>query len=955
MPYYHNGGAKWPSVTRADPCPECGKADRCKRSPDGDDGYCFRDNRKWNRTAGHGVPNGHGTGYVGQAHRKPPATPAAPPAAPGPDWAAEAERLRGQLTPERLADLAAATGLPVAAWAGLSPGWATADDLRRLRAGGAGWAGDDYPTGAYAIVERSGNGRAVGLSLRAPDGRKGACGGAGRGLVFPPDLHHRPDPVLIVEGASDVAACVAMNLAGVGRPSNTAGADDLVHLLDGRAVLVVGENDGKPTGAWPGRDGAKSVAVKLAGRWGEPVRWTLPPPGVKDVREYARGRAAGPVATAAVSSTTVASTTVAADVATGAATPLPLADPLAVAGAELLAALTAAAKSAKPEKRSQADGLVDLARELYRLGKADDGEPFAVAHAGPAVAAPFRGGAGGLRAALAKGYRQRTGKTPAAAALADALTALEGLADDAPREPVALRVADHGDGIVLDLADPTGRAAVVTPGGWAVAEASPVLFRRTALTGPLPEPDPGAPASALAELRDLLNVSDDAWPLLAGWLVAAVLPGVPHPVLMLGGEQGTGKSSAARLILGLFDPSPAPLRTEPRDAEQWAVTAAGSWAVCLDNVSAVSHWMSDALCKAVTGDGWVRRRLYTDADLAVLAFRRCIILTSIDAGALRGDLADRLLVADLDRIPDAHRRTEADLSAAYAALRPRLLGGLLSAVAATLAALPGVTLAELPRMADFARVLAALDTACPDLTGGGRALTLFVNQRRRLADDVVAADPVAEAVVGLMDATIADPVTGNHAWAGTAAELLAALTPSHPPPARGWPTTPRKLVGRLNRVRPALATVGITHTPPPPGASHKDRTHRLDRPPAPAPADPRSAGATPPPPPPTPATRPYAAGRSGGDRGGGAPPADTQPPLGQPAQPAAGSPPTDAGGGRGGGGVAPPDTSDPAGGGTAGPVRVAVDGGNGTDPMDAIAEMLDDAASARPPAWKWPG
>jgi hypothetical protein len=57
-------------------------------------------------------------------------------------------------------------------------------------------------------------------------------------------------------------------------------------MLDGRSVLVVGERDGKPGGAWPGRDGAKAVAQQIAGRWGEPVRWKLPPAGAKDVREW---------------------------------------------------------------------------------------------------------------------------------------------------------------------------------------------------------------------------------------------------------------------------------------------------------------------------------------------------------------------------------------------------------------------------------------------------------------------------------------------------------------------------------------------------------------------------------------------------------------------------------------------------------------------------------------------
>ncbi len=398
------------------------------------------------------------------------------------------------------------------------------------------------------------------------------------------------------------------------------------------------------------------------------------------------------------------------------------------------------------------------------------------------------------------------------------MMALEGMAQDAAPEPVALRVAALNEGIVLDLADPTGRAVIVTPAGWAVEAVSPVLFRRTALTARLPEPEQ-ANSADLGELRGLLNVDDGTWPLVVGWMAAAMLPDIPHPVMLLGGEHGTGKSWAARLILGLVDPSPALLRSEPRDAEQWAIAAAGSWAFCVDNVSHLNGWFSDAICKAVTGDGLVRRRLYTDSDLAVLAFKRCIVLTSIDHGALRGDLGDRLLLVDLERIADDRRRTEAEIGAAYNSLRPRLLGALLSAVSRTLAALPGVKLAKMPRMADFARALAALDEACPELTGG-KAVAIFDGQRQRIADEVVDGDAVALAVVKLME--------GRETWHGKAGELLAVLTaqcPEYKP--KNWPTGPRSLSGRLRRLRPALLAGGIQHDPP--AKADKTRMHRIEK------------------------------------------------------------------------------------------------------------------------------
>ncbi len=445
------------------------------------------------------------------------------------------------------------------------------------------------------------------------------------------------------------------------------------------------------------------------------------------------------------------------------------------------------------EKPSQAEGLVRLALERYRFGRTEADEPFAVERNGPNVALMFRGSRDALRASLAREFRRKTGRTPNASALADALNVLQGEALTAEPEAVALRVADHDGGVVIDLANGEGRAVVVRPAGWEVVSSSPVLFRQTALTGILPVPVHGG---SLNDLRPLLNVTAESWPLVKGWALAALIPSIPHPILMLGGEQGSGKSVTARMLVGLIDPSPALLRSEPRNGEAWAVAAAGSWVVAVDNVSRIPSWWSDALCKVVTGDGWITRRLYTDSDVAVLSFRRVVALTSIDAGALRGDLGDRLLLVDLEPIPADRRRTEGEIDAAYAALRPRIFGGLLDILAAVLAVLPKIELRSMPRMADFARVLAALDQVEGN---AGRSLTLYRGQGGRIAGEVVDSDPVASAIVELVER--------YETWKGTAGELLKAIEPDIPP--RGWPESARAMAGQLRRLIPALRGVGV--------------------------------------------------------------------------------------------------------------------------------------------------
>jgi hypothetical protein len=450
------------------------------------------------------------------------------------------------------------------------------------------------------------------------------------------------------------------------------------------------------------------------------------------------------------------------------------------------------AKATKPDgSDSQASRLVTLANSHYRLLRGEDGRPYATERQGPAMVYGLRG-RDALRKRLAGLYFDTYGSTPGGSALTDALCVLEGMADRTDPEPVGLRVAAAGEGTVaLDLGGEDGRCVVLDAGGWQLRDRSPVLFRRSALTAPLPEPAAGG---SLDELRQLLNVDDERFRLVVAWLVAALVPDIPHPVLALTGEQGTAKSTAARLVVSLVDPSPAPLRTAPNDMRSWAAAASASWIVALDNVSSIQPWFSDTLCKAVTGDGIVERALFTDDDISVISFRRCIALTTIDAGRLAGDLAERLLVVELERIPTGRRRPDAEIAAAYTAARVRILGALLDLTAQVLAALPGVRLAELPRMADFARILSAVDQV-----RGWDTLTAYRTAAAEATQAVLESDPVAEAVLAL--------VGRGGGWQGTASELLDRISPERRP--RGWPQTPRGLSGALARLAPALRAHGV--------------------------------------------------------------------------------------------------------------------------------------------------
>jgi hypothetical protein len=198
------------------------------------------------------------------------------------------------------------------------------------------------------------------------------------------------------------------------------------------------------------------------------------------------------------------------------------------------------------------------------------------------------------------------------------------------------------------------------------------------------------------------------------------------------------------------------------------------------------------------------RQLYTDQDEVLFDVTRPVILNGIENVVTRPDLADRSLFAMLDPIPEERRRPVAELWTAFEPARPGILGALLDAVAEGLRRLPGIKLAKLPRMADFALWVTACETA---LWPAGTFEAAYRHNRDVAVEDVIDADPVAAAVRTLM--------SKRTMWTGTASDLLGALameTSERIIKTRTWPTTPGVLSNRLRRAATFLRKIGVTIT-----------------------------------------------------------------------------------------------------------------------------------------------
>ncbi len=280
--------AVWVRVSRAEPCVICAHPDWCGRTADGTAACCMR-------VESDTPMGGENAGYL---HRLS-GSEVLPERKPKPEVerhiSFEGEANQCFLSGDNGHIELLARNLGV-----------TADALRLMRCGWGLFGGMGY---CWTFPEKDHLGRVIGISLRMTSGSKRMVEGSKRGLVYLDNWDTYLGPTLIVEGASDVAACISMGFSVIGRPSNIGGANMIAKMLDARRprpVLVIGERDEKPEKrgefAWcpddcrgcrhcyPGKVGAIETVNTIARkshhpRRMAPLRWRFPPSPFKDMRE----------------------------------------------------------------------------------------------------------------------------------------------------------------------------------------------------------------------------------------------------------------------------------------------------------------------------------------------------------------------------------------------------------------------------------------------------------------------------------------------------------------------------------------------------------------------------------------------------------------------------------------------------------------------------------------------
>jgi hypothetical protein len=298
-----------------------------------------------------------------------------------------------------------------------------------------------------------------------------------------------------------------------------------------------------------------------------------------------------------------------------------------------------------------------------------------------------------------------------------------------------------------------------------------VFFIETNCMLSMPQPE------FLLDVKDLLgwfNCCDDAQKLLLlAWLTYTVATPkaarLPYPILAIKAPAGSGKTfMCSKVIRQLVDPSPVPSQAMPKTVKDIAISAQHNHVLIYDNLRLVRSDLSDDLCLVATGGAIAGRKLYTDDQEFSLELRCALVLNGIHSFITESDLVSRCVHIHLNPIDSKSRQSEAELTARFEEMLPRLIFTLHSLAAKIITVVGSVEVHYKSRMADFSEWVAGLE--------------MVLKLPPRVLQNAYKANVDQAKVAGVVDDSLfvaltafAKPYSKSSPWHGTPHELLSML------------------------------------------------------------------------------------------------------------------------------------------------------------------------------------
>lgn len=461
------------------------------------------------------------------------------------------------------------------------------------------------------------------------------------------------------------------------------------------------------------------------------------------------------------------------------------------------------------DKQSHGRIMRSLLDTHYALIRSTEGRMFGVPRAEPTKAVPHDLKSSPLIRSVCRLFLDSEGKWPSTTGVAECSAYALMLFDDAPVQYVPLRCYWDREALAfyLDTCDDEDTVIRVDARGVTPCPA-PYPFRRAAVPSAMPWTTTRGSAADLEPLWDLVPVVKEDQPIVLALMLTTWMTRTPQPVVLFTGTEDSGKTSTARYLLSYVDPTTIERgRGLPTDERQWKAAVSASRPVLIDNLSGLNADSSDLLCRVATGGEASTRAMYTDDSAHSSNLHVPVWLTAIDPGALRSDLASRMVTAELAALTEDTRLAESELAAKQEEIRAGVTRGLLWLASQVMREWPTIDKTKLPtRMGDF-----GIAVRCIDKILGADGESRLRADVQDLAAKVVESNILAQAVVAAVtpnaDGTVLCPPRRM-----TPTELLQVLygvrgyvmDGDRPSDSKAFPKTPGVLSAQLKRIAPAL-------------------------------------------------------------------------------------------------------------------------------------------------------
>jgi len=363
------------------------------------------------------------------------------------------------------------------------------------------------------------------------------------------------------------------------------------------------------------------------------------------------------------------------------------------------------------------------------------------------------------------------------------------------RHDLDISIVRYRNTILYDM----GNGAIrITDKKWGAIKNPPIVFRKPANQKQQLKPKRGGDLRTLLGFLNITNESEQL--LFLCYVVTAFIPDIQHPILILYGMQGAGKTTPMQILKSLTDHSEADSGfNQPKDEQDLALHAYHNYLLFYDNMSTIGERQSDAFAKAVTGSAFTTRKLYTNNEMFTYKFRRAIIFNGLNQMVAKSDLLDRSLAMQLERITPDKRKEPGVFWAEFEAAKPEILGAIFDTLVKAIAVYPKIESQQWSRMADFDHWGCAIAEA---LDYGQDKFMQARSQNMQLQhDNAIEANAVGQAIVEFMqDKTY---------WADTASQLYGLLEPIFDRLHLEKPKTAPRLSREITPLIPNLQAQGI--------------------------------------------------------------------------------------------------------------------------------------------------